>query len=392
VLHYDRITPQILSAMCNICDVGIMLLSKERGIVFWNKWLEVASGIENKDILGKTLNEAFSGVENERLTQAINDVFAHRLPAIMSPRLHANVFPLTSSKNVTAQAQVKMEQLISLNPLITETGQVYCIIQITDVSAAISRENTLRQQAASLSLKTAELESALQSEKMFTTLQSKFVSLVSHEFRTPLAIIDGVAQRLIRSKETITPEGINERCGVIRRAIKRVTSLMDVTLYASRIDEGKFELSKDVCDLRSMVQENCDRQSDIAPSHKIEADLSGLPSKVYADDKLLNLIFTNLLSNAVKYAPQAPLVEVKGWCHDDMAIVSVKDYGIGISEDDMPNMFGRFFRAKTAEGINGTGIGLNICKEFVELHGGTIELESVEGKGSTFTVHLPIGL
>lgn len=392
MLHYDRITPQILSAMCNICDVGIMLLSKERGIVFWNKWLEDASGIENKDILGKSLNEAFSGFENERITQAINDVFSHRLPAIMSPRLHANVFPLTSSKNITAQAYVKMEQLITLNPLITETGQVYCIIQITDVSAAISRENTLRQQAAALSLKTAELESALQSEKLFTSLQRKFVSVVSHEFRTPLAIIDGVSQRLIRNKATISPEGINERCGVIRRAIKRVTGLMDVTLYASRIDEGEIELSMDACDIKEMVQEICDRQLELTPSHTIKCDLSGLPSKVYGDDKLLNLIYTNLLSNAVKYAPKAPVIEVKGWCHEGMAIVSVKDYGIGIAEDDMPNMFGRFFRAKTAEGISGTGIGLNICKEFIELHGGTIELESVEGEGSTFTVHIPIGL
>ena len=391
MLHYDRITPQILSSVCNMCDVGLLLLSRERGVVFWNKWLEGASGIEKKDVLGKTLNEVFPKVESSRLAQAIDDVFTYRLSSIMSPRLNGNVFPLTSIKNAAAKTHVDMAQLTTINPLITETGQVYCLIQITDVTNAITREDTLRQQTSALSAKTAALESALESEKMFATLQSKFVSLVSHEFRTPLAIIDGAAQRLIRNKDTIDPEGIHERCGIIRRAIKRVTGLMDATLYASRIDEGRVELTKTTFDLKALVQANCDHQADLTRSHKIDADLNALPTVVHADEKLMSLVFTNLLSNAAKYAPHAPLIEVKGWSRDGMAIVSVTDHGEGISKDDLSNMFVRFFRTKSAEGIAGTGVGLSISKEFVEMHGGAIELESIEGKGSTFTVHLPIG-
>lgn len=392
MLHYDRITPQLLSSVCNMCDVGLLLLSRERGIVFWNKWLEGASGIEKKDVLGKTLNEVFPKVESSRLAQAIDDVFSYRLSSIMSPRLNGIVFPLTSIKNVAAKNHVDMAQLTTINPLITETGQVYCLIQITDVTNAITREDTLRQQTTALSTKTAALEIALQSEKIFATLQSKFVSLVSHEFRTPLAIIDGAAQRLIRNKDTIDPDGIHDRCGIIRRAIKRVTGLMDATLYASRIDEDRVELTKTTFDLRALVQGNCDHQADLTQSHKIDANLSGLPTSVHADEKLMSLVFTNLLSNAAKYAPHAPLIKVKGWSRDGMAIISVTDHGEGISKDDLSNMFVRFFRTKSAEGIAGTGIGLSISKEFVEMHGGAIELESTEGKGSTFTVHLPIGL
>ena len=194
----------------------------------------------------------------------------------------------------------------------------------------------------------------------------------------------------MRSKNKIDAADMNERYGIIRRAIKRMTGLLDSTLYASRIDEGNLELTIASCDLGALVQEVCARQLDLAPTHSIQIDVSTLPSQIMADDKLLNVVFTNLLSNAVKYAPDAPLIEVKGWSDTNMAMVSVRDRGVGITEEDLPSMFERFFRAKSAEGIAGSGVGLHISKEFVELHGGAIELDSAEGEGSTFTVYLPL--
>ena len=103
-------------------------------------------------------------------------------------------------------------------------------------------------------------------------------------------------------------------------------------------------------------------------------------------------MFTNLLSNAVKYAPNDPRIQVKGWTDGTFAAVSVRDHGVGVPADDLPRMFERFFRAATSAGIGGTGIGLNLVKRLVEMHTGTIEVKSVEGQGSVFTVHLPIDL
>lgn len=231
---------------------------------------------------------------------------------------------------------------------------------------------------------------ALEKEKEYSALQRQFVSLVSHEFRTPLAIIDGSAQRVIRLKDEITPDQLVERNGKIRFAVERMVGLIESTLYASRLDASTIEIHIQPCRIRYLLDEICDRQGEISPSYDIRVDLDGIPEHIDADPKLLEHVFTNLLSNAVKYAPDSPLIEVIGQVDGDTALFSIKDRGLGISEDDLPHMFERFFRAKTAQGIQGTGIGLSVCREFVEMHGGTIEVASVEGEGSTITVRLPI--
>ncbi len=115
-----------------------------------------------------------------------------------------------------------------------------------------------------------------------------------------------------------------------------------------------------------------------------------LPEEIHADAELLDQVFTNLLSNAVKYAPNDPRIEVKGWTDGTFAALSVRDHGVGIAADDFPRMFERFFRAATSAGISGTGIGLNLVKRLMEMHTGTIQVDSVAGQGSVFTVRLPI--
>ncbi len=101
-------------------------------------------------------------------------------------------------------------------------------------------------------------------------------------------------------------------------------------------------------------------------------------------------MFTNLLSNAVKYALDSPDIHVRAFCEDEDILVQVRDNGIGIDEDDLPKMFERFFRAKTSTGIAGTGIGLNLAKTLIEMHDGSIGVESIKGRGTTFTVRLPV--
>lgn len=233
-------------------------------------------------------------------------------------------------------------------------------------------------------------EDDLINEQEYSALQRKFVALVSHEFRTPLSIIDGIAQRMVRCKRQITPDVLREKSEKIRSAVERMTDLIENTLYAARLEENKIELTPVPINPGNMIREICSLHSDISSEHDIRADITGLPSTISADEKLLSIVFNNLLSNAIKFAPKSPLIEVKGWTDDKHAVVRVSDHGVGIPKEDLPVMFERFFRAKTAEGIKGTGIGLTISKEIIEMHGGTIEVDSIEGEGSTFTVRLPI--
>ena len=251
-------------------------------------------------------------------------------------------------------------------------------------------EEKVAERTAEVQRQTEQLAQALQKEQDLNTLQREFVALVSHEFRTPLTIIDSAAQRLVRRKDKMTAEDLATRTGKIRDAVRRMTGLIESTLNASRLDAGKIRMEPRPCDLKALVREVCARQAEISKVHDIRVDVDGLPEEIHADAELLDQVFTNLLSNAVKYAPNDPRIEVKGWTDGAFAALSVRDHGVGIPADDLPRMFERFFRARTSAGIGGTGIGLNLVKQLVEMHTGTTEVDSVEGQGSVFTVRLPV--
>lgn len=270
----------------------------------------------------------------------------------------------------------------------------------TDITRRVQADNESQEKRNNLealvAARTAEvqekanhLEQALESEKKYSALQKQFVSLVSHEIRTPLSIIDSAAQRIKRNKDGASPDKLAAWSENIRKAVERLIELIDVTLYASRLDADKIEMCYEPCALSDLIHEVCDRHQEISPSHEINLDLDGLPAHIQGDARLLEHVFTNLLSNAVKFAPDASLIEVRGRTSGEDVLVTVQDYGIGISDDDLPSMFERYFRADTARGIRGTGIGLSVCKEFVEMHGGSISVDSTEGEGSAFTVRLP---
>lgn len=264
---------------------------------------------------------------------------------------------------------------------------------IPDGSILITRTDITSLKVAEIELERqrAEMELALESEKRYSSLQRQFVSLVSHEFRTPLTIIDSNAQRMMRRKDNLAPEKLVERCQNIRGSVDNMVELIETTLYASRLDAEKVVMNAEAYDIVELVTNTCRRLEDTTSSHDFSIDFDELPDAVYGDRQFIEHVFTNIVSNAIKYAADAPLIKVWGWTDEDMVVIAVKDSGIGISQKDLPQMFERYFRAKTSIGIKGTGLGLSVCKEFVEMHGGTIAVESEEGEGTTFTVRLPIG-
>ncbi len=241
--------------------------------------------------------------------------------------------------------------------------------------------------------KAEELKEALAKEQKLSKLQREFVSMASHEFRTPLAIIDGTAQRMKSraDKNRLTPEDAVKRIEKIRAAVRRMTRLMESTLTAARMEEGKAVVDIEPCDLKTIVAEVCARQKEIAPEHIVSCKLADLlPETIQADPSALEQVLTNLLSNAVKYAPPASDINVNVFEDEDHVVICVRDHGLGIDENDLPRIFERYFRAKTSIGTAGTGIGLSLVKSLVEMHDGTVNVESRKGEGSTFTIRLPI--
>lgn len=253
-------------------------------------------------------------------------------------------------------------------------------------SLALVDHLTAEQQKLSL-----RLADALEKERQYSALHGEFVSMVSHEFRTPVAIIDGAAQRIDRRAGRDTPEELRQRAAKIRAAATRMIGLIESTLSVSRLEAGTIELETADCDVAALLTDVCGRQQDLSKEHAISLTIDDLPATATLDAKRTDQIFTNLLSNAVKYAPNAPRIDVEARVEGNHVVVTVRDFGLGIPREELPKLFGKYFRASTSKGIPGTGIGLNLVKHLVELHGGTISVESEQGAGSLFTVTLPIG-
>ncbi|MEO3433665.1 PAS-domain containing protein [Inquilinus sp. CAU 1745] len=234
------------------------------------------------------------------------------------------------------------------------------------------------------------LRSALRKEKQLGQLQREFISLTSHEFRTPLAIIDMAIQRLMRRKDVLEPDEFDALGGEIRDAVTRMVGHIDSILSTSRLDQGEIEFRPAPCDLRAILTEVVRRHAAFDATHDFSLDLEGLPRTVFADAGLIDHIATNLLSNAVKFSPDGGPIAIRGWAEDGCAVWSVADRGVGIPAEDIPRVVRRFYRARTSIGVAGTGLGLSFVDKLATMHGGEMIIASTEGEGTTVTIRLPV--
>jgi len=235
------------------------------------------------------------------------------------------------------------------------------------------------------------LEEKLAQEQHLALLQRNFVSMASHEFRTPLTIIDGHAQRLIKLKDRVATDEISERAGKVRGAVLRITHLIDNLLNTSRLFDGggRLYFRPEEIDLASLLHEVIQLHREIAPGSQIKEKWGTAPLHMMGDPKLLFQVFSNLLSNAIKYSPNGGLIEISAETHPQDVVVAIEDHGIGIPEKDLDRLFERYHRGSNVSGIVGTGVGLYLVKMVADLHGGSVAVDSREGQGSRFTLRLP---
>lgn len=235
------------------------------------------------------------------------------------------------------------------------------------------------------------LTDKLAEEKRLTQLQRNFLTMASHEFRTPLAVIDGHAQRFMSSRAQFTSQELAERAGKIRHAVHRISGVIDHLIDDARLDElgvdGLFH--RGAVNLGLMLQEVCRQHRELVPAADIQEDYGPVPIIMMGDQKLLTHLFSNLVSNAIKYSSMAIRLRVHASIVGKSAVVSIEDDGIGILEADRERIFDRYFRGGNTSGTVGTGVGLYLVKAAVDLHHGDITLESKEHRGSKFIIRLP---
>lgn len=251
-------------------------------------------------------------------------------------------------------------------------------------------EQLVEARTQTVTAQAEELHYALAAQKEANALQNTLVSVVSHEIRTPLAIIDGTARRMTKNPEKLTPEDIHTRSETIRQSVKCLTQLVERTLESARYAEGAMALQPVDFNFRAFVQGVIVREQEQFASHRISADLSGLPDNYRGDPNLLDHVISNILCNAVKYSPENEAIELTTEQTDCDYIIRIKDFGVGIPADELPRISNRFFRASTAQSITGTGVGLFLAKRITEDHHGHLEINSEAGEWTEVSVHLPV--
>lgn len=301
------------------------------------------------------------------------------------------VHDLTDQKNAE-------ERVIRLNAKLEERVEqrteelASAVNQLLDTNKHLKREVQERQ-AVENALRESEQEirKALEREKELSELKSRFVSMASHEFRTPLSTILSSADLIEAYKREEQQDKRERHTTRIKSAVVNLTNILNDFLSLSRLEEGKIEVNPSRFNLIEFCNETFDEINVLLKTGQTITRHEDLEyADLWLDAKLLKNILFNLLSNAIKYSepgkPIASTMEVK----DNQLKITIQDKGIGIPEEEQQHLFSPFFRAHNVENIQGTGLGLNIVNRYVDLLQGEVRFESRLGEGTTFYVYIPL--
>src|SRR5439155_17413146 len=249
-----------------------------------------------------------------------------------------------------------------------------------------------RAEAEAARLLTLEREHVEQLQAL-DKLKDELVASVSHELRTPMTSIQGYLDLLLEDPDGGLSDEQRRCLSTVRRNSERLIRVVNDLLFVAQAQAGKLELSLGAVDPAALLHHSADSARVPAEAKGIRLDVSAdaLPP-LSGDAVRLGQLLDNLVSNAIKFTPAGGRVTLSLARRDDLAVFEVADTGMGIALDEQQLLFERFFRASgaTRSAIQGTGLGLSIAKTIVEVHGGTIGLDSIEGEGTTFRVELPL--
>lgn len=272
---------------------------------------------------------------------------------------------------------------------------LWIVMQRRRMKLMLKAEEELRRANTTLEMRvmerTADLQRSLAREREVSDLRANFVTLVSHEFRTPLGVIMSASDVLQRYFDRLPPEKRARHLDMILSNTRRLATLMEEVLLLGRVEDGRMQFAPSAVDLEKLCRSLCDEihSATKGEAHVSFEALTSLDGAV-SDEALLRHIISNLLSNAVKYSNHGGPVEFTAARDGKNVVLTVRDHGIGIPEDEQEMLFTSFTRASNVGNRPGTGLGLVVVKRCVDLHNGDLKLQSKQGEGTTAIVSLPV--
>ena len=237
----------------------------------------------------------------------------------------------------------------------------------------------------------AQIREMLEKEKELNELKSRFVSMASHEFRTPLGGILTSVSLIAKYTRTEDESKREKHIQIIKKSVRNLTNILNDFLSLDKLEQGKLSSSPIQFDLTQFIDESIEELKEMSGKGRaIEVSHKFPNISVFQDIEMIRNVVINLVSNAVKYSPEGTTIFIRTDLCDQMVSIEIEDQGMGIPLADQKHLFERFFRAKNVINLQGTGLGLNIVKRYLDLMGGSISFTSRENEGTTFRVVLPM--
>jgi PAS domain S-box-containing protein len=379
----------VLHWMQDLAAQGIVMTDSELNVVGWNHWMEEHTGKRASEVIDQSLLDLFPELCERRLDRNYKWVLEGQV-RVLSQALHGYLLamPAVSVEHGSRQ----MQQAVRISPLSHEGRVIGTLTIIEDVTERVAREAELQAQLEDRSRLLSNEKQARSDAERANRLKDEFLATISHELRNPLNAIMGWAHMMRRGK--LTPSNVERAVETIYRNAKSQSQLVADLLDVSRIISGKLRLDVRMVDLLYIVNAAIDsiRPAADAKGIRLQPLLDPAVGPISGDADRLQQIVWNLLTNAVKFTPKGGRIQIQLQRVNSHVEIVVTDSGIGISKEFLPHVFDRFRQAdaSTTRIHGGLGLGLSIVHQLVDLHGGTVSVQSEgEGKGATFTISLP---
>lgn len=360
---------------------GIIAVDRDGRCTVWNEAAERLFDIPASRTIGLPLREVSGFFQIERIEQSIGSSFSGDPAALLDQ-------PYFPSEG--ADPRYVDLRFFSLREEAQIIGSILLVSDVTEQRAAQRQIEHHRDHLEHLvRARTAELDAALHRERAAAEFYRNFGMMISHQFRTPLAIVDSALQRLMRRSNRLTATEVVERTGRARQAIARMTGLIESTLDTAQLDAGRTEIRALDCNFSQIAVDVCKRQSEQTPDRTITVNLPDEePALAHCDPVHAENILSNLVTNAVKYSPPHSVIDVCVSLDNAQVECAITNSGI-VCFAEREAIFERYYRGRNSEGQPGVGIGLYMSRTLARMQGGDVRLDPANDGLITFVLSLP---
>lgn len=410
-IHMHRNTEHLVSLFENATE-GIIITNSKGCIVMVNPSAERMFGYASGEIEGKRievlipdrfrhhhheLREGFYNTPSNRSMGYNRDLYGQRkdgsdLPLEVSLshyRFNDELFVIAFIVDITHRKEIEANMLRQQKELEKISQEIRKLN--TQLEAKVEERTVILKEALQkLEESQIELSEALDKEKQLNEIKSRFVSMASHEFRTPLSTVLSSASLLSKYTREEEQEKRDRHISKIKNSVKHLNDILEDFLSLGKLDEGKVTAHPVFFNLSAFIEETAEELKGLLKPGQYIVHNTAEPLDVMSDKKLLRNILFNLVSNAIKFSGENNPIEISSSRTGNGFSIRVQDKGIGISEKDQEHLFSSFFRAANATNIQGTGLGLHLVKRYADLLGGIINLQSRLDEGTSVTIFIPV--